>query len=166
MIRKFAKFMFLILLVLVITAPRSYADPVISIKNSTASYQDIDAHVLNKFLLSVKYQWGWVYQGPYNIYITEHLPTSFSYLHPTIAFHQPGGVIYVGVSEVKASGYDIYYVLTHELAETAINPNLDFYDKGKLVEIADPLINQYVDQDGIWVADFLRPRDYGWNFFF
>ena len=86
------------------------------------------------------------------VYLVDKLEPQYS---KWAGYHATGGIIKVNVKLWYGLGYkDIYYPLTHEVAEATVmyNPSPDGSN-----EIADPIGQDYFIMNGIKVSQFLTP---------
>ena len=143
-------------LVLAIGMPSAQASPRIAIYNRSHYFKHIDRRVLTHYLSAVSTKWD-IYQGTYEIYLYDYMP-SFLIIDPrAIGGHTAEVKAYINAKALSESGLSIYYVLTHELAEMATDPHLDRYCNGELLEIADPVRSEEMYIDNQQVASFVSP---------
>ena len=149
-------------------APVAHADAqttpmIVIINETTTKLVPIDMKVLEDFLSNVQSDWGVIYSGPYIVYIVDDIPYNIINIkpHSAIALHTDATQIFVSLTEVLRNPYSIYTVITHELAETAIDPYLTNFDSnGNLIEICDPYIGVESVLDNQTVARYATPGFY------
>ena len=139
----------------------AYAEPVIkprivvSIHSKYVHY--IDHSTLYQYLSKVALFYP-IYQGVYYIYIRDRLPVNIKFPPRAAGGHIAGAVAFIDAKAFNKLNLDIYYGITHELAEMAVNPNLDqFYPDGIPMEICDG-INAYFNLNGHKMAYFKMPN--------
>ena len=81
------------------------------------------------------------YQGVYWIYLDDHLPSTVLFPFHSLGGHTKDVRAYINVKGSLDAGLDPYFVITHELAEMAVNPHLLTTN-----EIADEATNSFVIQ--------------------
>ena len=100
----------------------------------------------------------------YNIYLVDHYPEIYKdHESSASGFHavDPNtGKPVAYVKMTKSNGWDTYLVLSHELAEMAVDPYLDLYDlNGEIVEICDGDNGWMIFNNRI-VENFKVPSDF------
>ena len=136
--------------------PNAHADSKITIDIKSKYIKSIDRKTLNDYL-DILGEFYPIYQGTYHIYIRDYLPTTIKFPPKAAGGHVAGATAFIDAKAFKKLNLDIYYGITHELAEMAVNPNVDkYYDNGDPYEICDD-INAYFIINGHWAADFKKP---------
>lgn len=139
--------------------------PTIIIKNTSSYYKDINVQVLYDYLDTVTKVWPDTYAGTFSIYISNDMPKNLIIDPRAAAGHTAQVQAFVSANITYNSGLSIYYVITHELVEMAVDPHLNFYAIGpdgnrSLVEVADPVQGTLATLDGESVAAFVTPKYY------
>ena len=133
--------------------------PVIVVLNESKAFTFTQYSILYQYLNEVAKYWD-IYQGVYWIHLRDSLPKKIVFPKGAIGGHVPNAVTYIDIKSTLDMKLDPYYVITHELAEMAVDPNNNRYStNGKLIEVCDGL-NQYFLLGNHQVSAFLKPTDY------
>ena len=145
--------------------PLANAQPknTIIVINHSKYISNIDYKVLYDYLDLIASYWS-IYHGKYYIYLSDYLPDSISFPPGSLGGHIKGVKAYVNIKDIYYAHMDPYLIITHELAEMAVNPNLRHYDRnGNLLEICDGIYSYiyfYGNGPKRQVSLFRMPSDY------
>ena len=153
----------LALTLMAMPSANAYRD-VVSFEGSPKIVISINSQYINKIdyqalyeYLDIVSQYYSIYQGTYYIYINDGLPKSIQFPPRAAGGHIKGAIAYIDAKAFHDLNFDIYYGITHELAEMAVNPNLDrYYANGEPYEICDGT-DTYWLTNGHWMSDFKKP---------
>jgi len=140
--------------------PKSYAEPRMSpkiiVSLHSAYMKSIDYKTLYDYL-NVLSRFYSIYPGTYHIYIRDYLPGNLILPPKAAGGHIAGATAFIDAKAFARLNLDVYFGITHELAEMAVNPNLDqFYPDGTPLEICDG-VDAYFNLNGHKAAYFKFP---------
>lgn len=128
-------------LALCFLAPSAQATSQIIVVTNHSSYMPkISYTTLYKYLKVINNSYD-TYQGVYWIYLDDKLPSKIIFPSNSLGGHTNDVRAYINVKGSIDAGLDPYLVITHEIAEMAVNPHLLTG-----VEIADNSTNSFIIQ--------------------